>query len=304
MPKIRILLVEDFEPFRRFVRSTLAARPEYQVVGEVSDGLEAVQKAVELQPDLIVLDVGLPGQDGFKAARQIRRLCRRTKILFLSQESSPDAIAEAFRLGAHGYLVKTRAPSDLLTTVEEVCRDIQSATNVHQHVAQFLPDDETWVASFVDFIRHELSMGKAVIVLATESHRQSLVRALQEHGVDIGTATKQGRYIPLDADETLASFMDGDLVVEARFRKAADKLIASAAGAVGGDPSRVAACGEGTPRLWMGGKVDAAVQLEHLWDEIARANGIHVLCGFVLEDAQRRQEDVYKKICAEHSANY
>jgi CheY-like chemotaxis protein len=71
---VRVLVVEDSEPFRRFLCSTLGKRPELQIVGEVSDGLEAVQKAEELQPDLIVLDIGLPSVNGIEVARRIRKL--------------------------------------------------------------------------------------------------------------------------------------------------------------------------------------------------------------------------------------
>ena len=117
---VRILAVDDFEPFRRFVCSTLAKRPELQVVGEASDGLEAVQKAEELQPDLIVLDIGLPKLSGIEAARQIRERAPRSKIIFLSQESSTEVVQEALGLGAQGYVVKTQAGSALLKAVDVV----------------------------------------------------------------------------------------------------------------------------------------------------------------------------------------
>ena len=71
---MRVLIVEDFVPFRQFISSTLAKKPELQLIGEVSDGLEAVQKADELKPDLILLDIGLPSLNGIDAARQIRKL--------------------------------------------------------------------------------------------------------------------------------------------------------------------------------------------------------------------------------------
>jgi DNA-binding NarL/FixJ family response regulator len=121
MSPLRILLVDDFEPFRRFIRSTLRQKPEWQIVGEASNGLEAVQKVEELQPDLIVLDVGLPALNGIEAARQIRKLRPECKILFLSQETSADIVQEAFSLGAVGYVVKAYAGSELLTAVEAVC---------------------------------------------------------------------------------------------------------------------------------------------------------------------------------------
>jgi CheY-like chemotaxis protein len=74
MSSFRVLVVEDYEPFRRFVCSTLGTRPELQIVGEASDGLQAVQKAEELQPDLILLDIGLPTLNGIEAAHRISRL--------------------------------------------------------------------------------------------------------------------------------------------------------------------------------------------------------------------------------------
>jgi DNA-binding NarL/FixJ family response regulator len=122
---IRVLVVDDNEPFRRFVRATLNTKPELKIISEASDGLEAVQKAVELQPALIVLDIGLPGLNGLEAARRIRKLSAQSTILFLSQESSPDIVQEALCLGALGYVIKAQAAVDLLIAVEAVLRNEQ-----------------------------------------------------------------------------------------------------------------------------------------------------------------------------------
>jgi DNA-binding NarL/FixJ family response regulator len=119
---VRALVVDDFEPFRRFVASVLQELPTVQVICEASDGLEAVQKAEELQPDLIVLDIGLPKLNGLEAARQIRQLSPNSKILFLSQESSAEVVQEALGLGAFAYVVKSDAGSELLTSVNAVLR--------------------------------------------------------------------------------------------------------------------------------------------------------------------------------------
>ena len=127
-PLVRVLLVEDFEPFRRFIRPTLQ-EAELQVVGEVSDGLEAVQKAEELQPDLILLDIGLPTLNGIEAARRIRKLSPESKIIFVTQESSADVIEEALSSGAMGYVVKAHAASELLAAVEAVFQDRQFVSN-------------------------------------------------------------------------------------------------------------------------------------------------------------------------------
>ncbi len=119
---VRVLVVDDYEPFWRFVCSILGKCPELLIVGEVSDGLEAIRKAEELRPDLILLDIGLPTLNGIETARHIRRLAQESKIVFVSQESSADVVREAFRLGAMGYVVKTDAGSDLPVAVSAVLR--------------------------------------------------------------------------------------------------------------------------------------------------------------------------------------
>jgi CheY-like chemotaxis protein len=125
VPVVRVLVVEDYQPFRQFVCSSLGKRPELEIIYEVSDGLEAVQKAEELQPDLIVLDIGLPGLNGIETARRIRKLSPKSKILFASQDSAPDLVQQALSLGALGYVLKAHAATDLLAAVEAVLRSEQ-----------------------------------------------------------------------------------------------------------------------------------------------------------------------------------
>ena len=132
MASVRVVVVEDHEQFRRFICSTLEKAPELQVVGIVSDGLAAVQKAEELQPDLILLDIGLPTLNGIEAARRIRKLSPQSKILFVSQESSADVVREALGTGAFGLRRQVgcgkratesceRRPSGRAVCREEIC---------------------------------------------------------------------------------------------------------------------------------------------------------------------------------------
>jgi len=96
-----------------------------QIICEVSDGLEAVQKAEELQPDLVLLDIGLPNLNGIEAARRIRELSPKSRILFVSEDRSWDIAGEALRTGANGYVVKSDAASELLPAVEAVLQGKQ-----------------------------------------------------------------------------------------------------------------------------------------------------------------------------------
>jgi DNA-binding NarL/FixJ family response regulator len=114
MSPIRVLVVDDYKDWRNLVRSLLAIRPEWEIVCEASDGLEAVMKAEELKPDLILLDIGLPKLNGIEAARRIRKLVPESKILILSQERDADVAQEVIGgLGVSGYVVKAWASTDV-----------------------------------------------------------------------------------------------------------------------------------------------------------------------------------------------
>lgn len=120
---LTILVVEDAEEFRRFVCSLLRPRAEF-VVEVASDGLEAVQKAQQLRPELILLDIGLPNLNGIEVAKRVRSLTPSTRILFVSALSDPDVISAALRLGA-GYVHKPSVRVDLLPAIEATLRGEQ-----------------------------------------------------------------------------------------------------------------------------------------------------------------------------------
>jgi DNA-binding NarL/FixJ family response regulator len=329
-------VVEDSEPFRRFICSTLGKRPDWQVIGEASDGLEAVHKAEELQPDLILLDIGLPSLNGIEAARRIRKLSSKSKILFVSQESSVDVVQETFSLGALGYIVKTHAGSELLAAVEAVCqgrRFVSAGLSGHEftnasdsqtlerlcrnealpslvprktevtrsHEVEFYSDDEAFVVGFTDFTEAALNAGKALIVVATESHRKSLLQRLQAQGVDITAAIEQGRYLPLDVADTLSTFMGDELPDPVRFFGVVGDLIATAARATAGEQSRVAICGECASILWAQGKADAAIEVEQLCNQLTKQYEMDILCGFSLSSFYREEDkQVFQRICSKN----
>jgi DNA-binding NarL/FixJ family response regulator len=114
MPPLRTLIVEDYEELRNFLRLTLQKEAQYIVISEAVDGMQAVQKAEELQPDLILLDLSLPKLNGMEALRRIRKLSPHSKLVILSQDSSPEVVRGALRLGAVGYLLKSDANNLLL----------------------------------------------------------------------------------------------------------------------------------------------------------------------------------------------
>jgi len=118
MTPIRVLIVDDHGIARRGIRSVLESNPELEVVAETADGEEAVQKTRDLHPDIILLDISLPGISGIEAARRIRQCAPETRVVFVSQHDSISLVKEALDLGASGYVVKSDAGRDLLPAVE------------------------------------------------------------------------------------------------------------------------------------------------------------------------------------------
>ena len=117
MGPVRVVVADDFEPWRRYIVSIIEEHPGLEVVHEASDGLEAVQACVELQPDLVLLDVALPKLSGLEAAREIRESSPESKILFISLMRNQDLVREALRIGAAGYIAKVDVERDLLRAV-------------------------------------------------------------------------------------------------------------------------------------------------------------------------------------------
>lgn len=339
-PIKRVLVVDDYEPWRRFVCSTLQKRPELQIIGEVSDGSEAVRIAEELQPDLILLDIGLPTLNGFEAARRIRSLSPESRILFLSEHRSREMADEALRIGGSGYVAKFDAKRELLLAVEAVLggrrfvstslghnltdstkersddtdrreslvapRPLPNTGTARRHEVGFHFDDELLVDQVAQFIGAALRSGNAAIVLATAWHRDSIVARLQAQGFDLGAAIERGRYIALDAAEALSMIMSEGKPDPVRFFQLIGVFIATAletTKAVGGEHGRVAIFGECVHLLWAQGNAEAAIEFEKLGNQLLSTYDIDILCAYSLAGAQGGMDDqVFQRICAEHSA--
>jgi len=280
MSLVRILVVEDHAPFRHLVCTALQRRAEFRIC-EAADGLEAVQKAEELRPDVILLDINLPQLSGFEVASRILTFAPHARLIFLSQESSPAIVREAFRLGAHGYVAKHRAASDLLPAID-------AALGGHRHEIVFCSDDAAIVDGLTRFVAAALNAADAALVLATESHRQRLLHGLCSQRVDIDAAIRRGTYLSFDAEHAPEPL---------RFLEAINGLREAAVKAGKVHP-RVAFCGERAGRLWAEGRTAEAVQLEQFCDELAQ--DVDILCLYPLP--RDTDDEALTRICAEHTA--
>jgi len=304
-----------------------------RVIGEAFDGPSAVLSAQQLRPDLIVLDIGLPGLNGIEVARRIRGLHLNSKILFLTENSSPDVADEALRAGGNGYVLKSDAAGELLLAVETVLQDKQFVSSslvkidsknqnasdddrrtvvltfpskqvqTARHDVGFYFDDRNFLDDVTRFIATALNAGNAAVVVATEAHRNGILPRLQAYGVDMVNAIEQRRYFALDAAAMISSLMVNNQFDPGRFLKVAADLIRAAAGTLEKENPRVAICGECDPPLWTFGNGEAAIEFEKLWNEIVGRYDVDILCGYSLGTVQNVMDDhLFERICALHSA--
>lgn len=122
MAKTRILLVDDFQAWRLATSRILSTVPDFQVVGEASDGLEAVAKSAALLPDIVLLDLAMPRLNGLEAAKRIRQSSPQSKIIFLTEEDDEDLRSAALGTGAVAYLIKSRAGRELQLYLDAAIR--------------------------------------------------------------------------------------------------------------------------------------------------------------------------------------
>ena len=307
-----MLIVEDYEPFRRALSTLLRRRGDVAIVGEATDGRDAIEQAEALRPDVVALDIGLPTLNGLEAAARIRAVVPDAKLMFVTNEPSLEVVQQAFDIGAHGYVYKPRAPRDVLTVLEAVltgarfvsggleriaCGDSLAS---HRHDVLFYSTDAILMEAFTRFIADVLGEGGAIITLVSEAHEQSLRWRLQASKVDFAGAIRQRRYIALNIGEVLARVTVNGLPDRTQFLNVAEEVVTEA-GRAAGECGRVAACGECSPTLWAQGYVEAAIQLEHLWDEIAKSRQMDVLCAYPLT-ARDEAVPAVRGLCAEHTS--
>ena len=228
----RVLVVDDSERWRNFISSALQKQSALEVIGRASDGLEAVHQAQDLQPDLILMDIGLPTLNGIEAARRIRKASPRSKILFVSENRSEDIAEAALSTGAGGYVVKSDAASELLPAVEAILQGKQFVSasltgltvvgNGNEHIEplrrremeyheiKFHANYAALANDFAQFAKAALNNGIAVVIIATESLRTGISQELRMDGVGAE------RYFAYEISDPLSRVKVDDAVKAAR----------------------------------------------------------------------------------------
>jgi len=171
------------------------------------------------------------------------------------------------------------------------------------HVVQFYSDDSFLLDSLSKFVGNALVAGDAAVIIATRAHLDALAHRLADRALNVGKATREGRYIALDAADTLAKFMRNGQPDANTFVETIGPVIARAAAAAQSEGSRVAAFGEMVALLWADGQAEAAIKLEQLWNDLARQHAFSLRCAYPITGFHDEAHAApFFKICSEHSS--
>jgi PAS domain S-box-containing protein len=173
--------------------------------------------------------------------------------------------------------------------------------NEHVHTVQFYGEDGVLLHELNNYIGSALSSGSSAIIIATLAHIDSLDRKLKSQGIDLGTATAESRYIALEATELLSKFMVHGRPDPLRFSETIGVVISRAAGAARDERRRVVAFGEMVALLWAEGNTEGAIQLEKLWNELARVHSFALRCAYPMQGFSRQQMEPLLRVCTEHT---
>ena len=335
--KVRVLIIEDFIPFQRLIQLVLEENQHLQMIGVAADGAEGACKAKELNPDLILLDIGLPRLNGIEAAKKILASAPQCRIVIVTQESSADSVRESLAVGARGYVSKSRIVSDLLPAIKAVlegnrftssgltlncspeledlqnaavCKDLSKRASRSQAGVQFTgrhnlqvhSSEEVLLRGATCFLGHAICAEQPAICVASEALRRQLFSALASKGIDIKTAIRQGRYIALDVEEVVSLFMPDGAADAVRFTEFMGGLIKAACQASPCSRPQVAVFAECTSRVWATGNTKGAMRVERLWNHLTARQDVNILCSYAVTNFHGDEDcREIRELCEEHS---
>jgi CheY-like chemotaxis protein len=306
-----VLLADDHLAVLRSVSRLLAA--DFNVVAAVGDGSQALEASRRLDPDVVVLDVTMPGLDGFQTAQELKRIGSRAKIVFLSMHEAEEFVATAVASGGSAYVLKTRIRLDLPSAVNHALAQrlfVPSLASLlavvdgrGAHAVQFYANSQPFLNEVSRFLGLVLRRRDPAVVLAAGPNRVGLMERLEASGVDVAGAIRARRLLVMDAAEAVSQIMRDGRVDPERVAEMIDDLERLRVDVADGPGSRLTIVGEVAVLLCRHGNFEAAIQLERLWDDLTRPLPFLTVCGYSI-DCLRAESDpeLLFNVCAHHSA--
>ena len=277
-----------------------------------TDARQAIDAAQRLDPDLIALDITMPGRDGFQTAQDLVHIGSRARIVFLTMHESDDYVAEGFRSGGRGYVLKTRLHLDLTNALQRVLAGQMFLPslgalfaidhNVTGHLVMFHDDDRAFVDGVSGFISASLRRGDVVSLVTSSPIRAGVAERLRAYGWDAGEAGEDGRYHASDAAESLSSIMRNGRPDAERLRQFVAEIERTRAQGPGEAESRLTVVGDMSAHLLAAGNSQAALEVERLWDSLTRTLPFLTICCYPMSPFDGLDGRLFPQLCGEHFA--
>jgi len=307
--KPKIVLVDDHPEVLKSLCRMLSL--DFDVAGSATDGYQAIDVCERCDPDVVLLDITMPGRDGFQTARELTQRGSRARIVFLTMHESEEFVAEAFRSGGRGYVLKTRLHVDLVSAVQRVFAgqlfvpSLRSLFAIHDspagHVVQFHEDERGLVDGMSALLNTALRRGDAVSVVSTEPIRAGLAQRLQKYGWNVGESGQHGRYRASDSVAAAALLVKNEEVVPEYIKNYIHTLdqwrVATA-----GPHARLTLVGDISNQVLFSGNREAAMEIEHQWDGLTATLRFLTVCCYPLTAMSDAHVDALPTLCANHFA--
>ena len=284
---------------------------DFDVVGVATDGSQALQTARRVDPDVIVLDVDMPGLDGFQILRALKQEgLAATPAVFLSMHEADEIIDAAFQCGARGYVVKSRLGRDLASALDQALlgglfvpslTSLFRLTHASMHAMQVHRDVETFLDGLAFFFDLALRRGDATCVIASEPVREGLGVRLRARGWHVGGSSGHKRILVIDAADALNRFMRNGLPDADRLAEIAAELDQYRIAVAEGPTSRLTIFGNLVMSLTSDGNAIAAIALERHWNTLTHGLPFVTLCGYATSCFHDDVPTLWSDACAEHS---
>ena len=283
-----MLLADDHDDMLKMAASVL--RETCNIVESVTDGTQAVESAVRLNPDVVVLDVTMPGLDGFQAARELKRRGSHAKVVFLSLHEGDEFVTTGFRSGGQAFVSKQRMPTDLPSAVEHVyagrvflpsLSSLSAVAPRGGHGVMFYSRHDVWCDEAARLVRSALTRGDGVVLYGPDVTRVGVAKRLTDYGFDTTQAMATGRYTVTDAAETLQQILSNGRPDARRIAEVIDNL-EHARLALPGPASRMTVVGEVAACL-SADQRDVILGIERLWSELAGERPLLTVCGYSMD---------------------
>jgi CheY-like chemotaxis protein len=283
---------------------------DFEIAATVNDGRQAVDAARLLDPDLVVLDISMPGLNGFQAAQELRQTGSRAKLVLLTAHDSDDFVEKAIRCDVNAYVLKMRAGRDLASALHHSLAGRQFLPSVTplantercSHAVQLHATDGSWLDEVSLFVSAGLHRGDVVAVALTQSNLDAVAARLKKRGCDLGEAEKLRRYLPFDAAKASAQIVRDGQAQAGALAEMVEGLERSRLASPRGSQARLTLIGEIAVPLCRGGNYEAAIEIERLWNGLTRNLPFLSVCAYPLECVDLESPlTPFPAICAEHS---